>query len=56
VESAKRYGRFGRSCRVCKLYFLTNDPNTYICPWCQKGEKEGSLAEGDTQMLVQEEV
>jgi hypothetical protein len=50
---------------VCKLYFLTSDPNAYVCPWCQKGEKKVVLAEvdytprrdmADTQMLIQEEV
>jgi len=65
VETAKRYGRFGRSCRVCKLYFLTSDPNEYVCPWCQKAEKgvnpldagyESGGITMDTQMLVQEEV
>jgi len=64
VEKAKSYGRFGRSCRVCKLYFLTTDPNAYTCPWCQKVEK-GTLADidsplrgdiGDSQMIIQEEV
>jgi hypothetical protein len=65
VETVKRFGRFGRSCRVCKLYFLTSDPNAYICPWCNKGKEEVALAEvgyvpgrdmTDTQMLIQEEV
>jgi len=65
VETAKRYGRFGRSCRVCKLYFLTSDQNDYVCPWCKKAEKGVSLGDAaynsgeitmDTQMLVQEEV
>ena len=65
METAKKSGRYGRSCRVCKLYFLTSDPNEYTCPWCQKGAKGTSLAEADyepgsivmdTQMLVQEEV
>jgi len=63
VETAKKPGRYGRSCRVCKLYFITSDPNTYTCPWCNKGETSPSImdyeAEGismQTQMLVQEEV
>lgn len=65
METAKRSGRFGRSCRICKLYFLTSDPNAYVCQWCQKGEKEVVLADvgrvpknimSDTQILVQEEV
>lgn len=65
MDTAKMSGRFGRSCRVCKLYFLTSDPSAYICPWCHKGEKEAILAEvdyrpgrdmADTQMLIQEEV
>ena len=65
MESAKKSGRYGRSCRVCKLYFLTSDPNAYTCPWCQKGETGTALMEPDfesgrvtlaTQMLVQEEV
>ena len=65
MESAKRSGRFGRSCRECKLYFVTSDPNAYLCPWCQKGEKKVAVAAidygkgremADTQILVQEEV
>jgi len=65
VETSKRSKTFGRSCRVCKLYFLTNDPNAYTCPWCQRGEKGESLPEieqesgnviMDNQILVQEEV
>ena len=62
MESAKKSGRYGRSCRVCKLYFLTSDPNAYTCPWCQKGpgtvqaEYGPESLEIDTQMLVQEEV
>jgi len=65
VEPFKRSGTFGRSCRVCKLYFLTSDPNSYTCPWCQKGERQVNLADfeytprgitRDTQMLIQEEV
>ena len=65
METAKKPGRYGRSCRVCKVYFLTNDPNEYTCPWCQKGEKGTTLVEADyetgsvamdEQMLVPEEV
>ena len=62
MEPFKRPGRFGRSCRICKLYFMTSDPNAYTCPWCQKGEKNVGLVNADygsgmdTQMLVQEEV
>jgi len=60
VETAKKSGRYGRSCRVCKLYFLTSDPNAYTCPWCQKGTVQAEYGpeslEIDTQMLVQEEV
>jgi len=65
VEPLKKSGTFGRSCRVCKLYFLTSDPNAYTCPWCLKGEKQKNLADFDytsrgitlsTQMLVQEDV
>ena len=65
METSKRSKTFGRSCRVCKFYFLTSDPNTYTCPWCQKGEKGESLAEidygsgnviMDNRILVQEEV
>jgi hypothetical protein len=65
VETAKRSKTFGRSCRVCRVYFLTSDPNMYTCPWCLKGEKGTSTPEVDyrsgnvimdTQMLVQEEV
>jgi hypothetical protein len=65
VESAKRSGRFGRSCRECKAYFVTSDPNAYLCPWCQKVEKKVAFVANDygsgrdmadTQMLVQEEV
>ena len=65
VEPKRRSGTFGRSCKVCKLYFLTSDPDGYICPWCQRAEKEVMLADFDyrpgrnmanTQILVQEEV
>lgn len=65
MEPAKRIGRFGRSCRVCKLYFVTSDPSAYTCPWCAKAETKGTLADVvyqddslmiDNQMLVQEEV
>ena len=65
VEPLKKSGTFGRSCRVCKLYFLTSDPNTYTCPWCLKAEKQANLADFDytargitlsTQTLIQEEV
>ena len=50
---------------MCKLYFLTSDPNTYTCPWCQKAERGASITEAEyasggvgveTQMLVLEEV
>ena len=50
---------------MCKLYFLTSDPTSYTCPWCQRGEKGESLAEiehgsgnviMDTPIIVQEEV
>jgi len=65
VEPMKRSGTFGRSCRVCKLYFLTSDPSGYTCPWCLKAEKQANLADfeytsrgitRETQMLIQEEV
>ena len=64
VETARTYGRFGRSCRVCKIYFLTSDPSAYTCPWCQKGENGSSVDIdsplrsdiGDTKLVVQEEV
>jgi len=28
--------RFGRSCTRCKVYFVTEDETSYLCPWCQK--------------------
>ena len=60
METARTYGRFGRSCKVCKVYFLTTDPDAYTCPWCQKGEK-GSPEDIDYSLrsdigAIQEEV
>ena len=29
---------YGRSCVRCRIYFVSDDPGVYICPWCQKAE------------------
>lgn len=29
---------YGRSCVRCRIYFVSNDPGVYVCPWCQKAE------------------
>ena len=30
--------RFGRSCAKCKSYFVTDDAQARLCPWCEKIE------------------
>jgi hypothetical protein len=37
-RSATKQVRFGRPCERCKAYFVTEDPNSYMCQWCQKSE------------------
>ena len=28
--------KFGRPCTRCKSYFVTDDPQSFVCFWCQK--------------------
>jgi rRNA maturation endonuclease Nob1 len=37
--------KFGRSCAKCKAYFVTNDQEARLCPWCEKVESGYSQAE-----------
>ncbi len=30
--------RIGRNCSRCKVYFVTENVNATLCPWCQKVE------------------
>jgi len=36
---------YGRACNRCKSYFVTNDRDEYVCPWCRKVEDGGKVAE-----------
>jgi len=36
---------FGKSCKRCNVYFVTQDRTEEICPWClrvQEGRGEGA--------------
>jgi hypothetical protein len=37
-RSATKQVRFGRPCTKCRANFVTEDPNSYTCSWCQKSE------------------
>ena len=36
--------KFGRSCPKCKAYFVTEQKDARLCPWCERVES-GSVQE-----------
>ncbi len=37
--------RFGRSCPRCKAYFVADQEDARLCPWCEKVESGHLQAE-----------
>jgi rRNA maturation endonuclease Nob1 len=37
--------RHGKSCVRCKSYFVTEEENAHMCPWCDKIEKGVATAD-----------
>ena len=37
--------KYGRSCQKCRSYFVTEQVEARLCPWCEKVENGHSPAE-----------
>ena len=44
-RSVAKQMNYGRACNRCKSYFVTNNREEYVCPWCRKVEDGAKIAE-----------